>query len=543
MSSLGDLLLGKAAEPSPSPTNEAKTKPREAGDKRGDNLERRRWDDKGLNQPTRRNDINLEDSDEQTGGSQKVFPERIVKNKITKQEIDQDCRSNASSTDDYVRELLDPNDRPRNVWHVIEGPKRSSNDDREAGKREQRTELRRADDRSSTPRQRRRDHDDDDNGDRPKLMSPDDYEAHTNVSPKHHDDQHKAERISRDDTDDMERRETLDEEETAREGRISSSKRHHCREDRHGSTRNERSRHDRYRHRDPDRDKGHRSSRRRRDYSDEDEQEDEDDGQRRRHGSSRSSRHKSGHRRSRSRTDSKRRDRSRSNSQSPITKRNSRTVLVMQLSPRATSRELEDFFSDLGEVRECRLIMDSKTRRHKGIAYIEFEDASSANKALTLNGKKFLGVPMQIQSALLDKNKGDWHHQSSSSTSHHHHHQQQSHHHHSSNHAPSLSSSRSNLPPNSYRIYIGSLHVGITDEMLRTIVEPFGPVLRLELIKDRNTGVSRGYAFVLYANTEDGQEAVRNLDGFELAGKSLRVSKSAEKGEQPQHTQHHSYQH
>lgn len=76
---------------------------------------------------------------------------------------------------------------------------------------------------------------------------------------------------------------------------------------------------------------------------------------------------------------------------------------------------------------------------------------------------------------------------------------------------------------------MGGLHVGITEDMLRTIVEPFGPILRLELIKDRTTGASRGYAFVLFANIEDGQEAVRNLDGFELAGKNLRVSKSTEK--------------
>jgi len=65
--------------------------------------------------------------------------------------------------------------------------------------------------------------------------------------------------------------------------------------------------------------------------------------------------------------------------------------------------------------------------------------------------------------------------------------------------------------------------------MLKTIVEPFGPVLRVEIIKDRTTGLSRGYAFVTYANIEDGQEAVKSLDGFELAGKIMRVSKSTEK--------------
>lgn len=191
----------------------------------------------------------------------------------------------------------------------------------------------------------------------------------------------------------------------------------------------------------------------------------------------------------------------------------------MQLSPRVAERELEEFFSDIGRVREVRLIMDSKTRRHKGIAYIEFDDAASATKALALNGQKFHGAPMQIQSALLDRVRGsDWHSTSSS------------HHHQSSNHTSSShTSSRPLLPPNSYRVYVGGLHVGITEEMLRTIVEPFGALHKIEVIKDRNTGFSRGYAFVTFANIEDGQEAVRNLDGFELAGKNMRVSKSTEK--------------
>lgn len=210
-----------------------------------------------------------------------------------------------------------------------------------------------------------------------------------------------------------------------------------------------------------------------------------------------------------------------------MTKRNSRTILVMQLSPRVVSRDLEEFFEDIGRVKEVRLITDSKTRRHKGIAYIEFESASSATKALSLNGQKFHGAPMLIQSALSEKSRGGDNQHASSSSSHH------TSHHSSSHTSSSIShhtSSRSNLlPPNSYRVYMGALHVGLTEEMLRTIVEPFGLVHRIEVIKDRTTGFSRGYAFVTFANAEDGQEAIRNLDGFELAGKSMRVSKSTEK--------------
>lgn len=49
----------------------------------------------------------------------------------------------------------------------------------------------------------------------------------------------------------------------------------------------------------------------------------------------------------------------------------------MQLSQRIRARDLEEFFSAVGKVRDVRLITCNKTRRFKGIAYIEFRDPES----------------------------------------------------------------------------------------------------------------------------------------------------------------------
>lgn len=57
--------------------------------------------------------------------------------------------------------------------------------------------------------------------------------------------------------------------------------------------------------------------------------------------------------------------------------RDARTVFVMQLSQRVRGRDLEEFFSAVGKVRDVRLITCNKTRRFKGIAYIEFKDPES----------------------------------------------------------------------------------------------------------------------------------------------------------------------
>jgi len=391
----------------------------------------------------------------------KVFPDRIVRNDI------EDVQSNASSTDDYVRELLDPDDRPKNVWHVVEGPKVQPTD----------PEVQESNEPASLV-----------NDTNLAQGSETSNQSLTDLKPGH--------RIGQDEGDldhkiRVEKRSPRSKEE--------SRSRHERSGERASSSRRRRHRHD-SRDYDADSDRERHRHRKRRQYSDDD----EDD------------RHKS-RRRSRSRSKTSSRCHHRSRSQSPITKRNSRTILIMQLSPRVTSRDLEDFFYDIGKVREVRLIMDSKTRRHKGIAYIEFEDAASASRAFSLNGRKFFGAPVVIQSAQLDRNRpsGDWPPSTSQTV----------------NLASSHPSSRSHLPPNCYRVYVGGLHVNLTEDMIKSVFEPFGPIVRLELMKDRITNVSRGYAFITYANIEDGQHAVQALDGLELAGKALRVSKSTDKNE------------
>ena len=59
----------------------------------------------------------------------------------------------------------------------------------------------------------------------------------------------------------------------------------------------------------------------------------------------------------------------------------------MQLSQRVRARDVEDFFSSVGKVRDVKLIVCNKTRRFKGISYVEFKDLESVPLALGLSGK------------------------------------------------------------------------------------------------------------------------------------------------------------
>lgn len=51
--------------------------------------------------------------------------------------------------------------------------------------------------------------------------------------------------------------------------------------------------------------------------------------------------------------------------------------MCMQLSARVTSKELENFFGKIGQVREVKMIADKNSRKSKGIAYVEFFDEKS----------------------------------------------------------------------------------------------------------------------------------------------------------------------
>lgn len=76
--------------------------------------------------------------------------------------------------------------------------------------------------------------------------------------------------------------------------------------------------------------------------------------------------------------------------------RDARTVLVMQLAQRVGPGELKEFFSKVGKVLDVRMIVDNKTRRSKGVAYVEFHDIDSVQLATALSGTRLCGIPILV---------------------------------------------------------------------------------------------------------------------------------------------------
>ncbi|XP_061534773.1 RNA-binding protein 39b isoform X2 [Phycodurus eques] len=182
--------------------------------------------------------------------------------------------------------------------------------------------------------------------------------------------------------------------------------------------------------------------------------------------------------------------------------RDARTVFCMQLAARIRARDLEDFFSAVGKVRDVRMISDRNSRRSKGIAYIEFVESSSVPLAIGLTGQRLLGVPIIVQASQAEKNRA--------------------------------AAAANNLQKGSagpMRLYVGSLHFNITEEMLRGIFEPFGKIEGIQLMMDSETGRSKGYGFISFADAECAKKALEQLNGFELAGRPMKVGHVTERSD------------
>uniref|UniRef100_A0A8D3AFW0 RNA binding motif protein 39b n=1 Tax=Scophthalmus maximus TaxID=52904 RepID=A0A8D3AFW0_SCOMX len=172
--------------------------------------------------------------------------------------------------------------------------------------------------------------------------------------------------------------------------------------------------------------------------------------------------------------------------------RDARTVFCMQLAARIRARDLEDFFSAVGKVRDVRMISDRNSRRSKGIAYIEFVDTSSVPLAIGLTGQRLLGVPIIVQASQAEKNRA--------------------------------AAAANNLQKGSsgpMRLYVGSLHFNITEEMLRGIFEPFGKINLVQYSESAR----------FFADAECAKKALEQLNGFELAGRPMKVGHVTERSD------------
>lgn len=84
------------------------------------------------------------------------------------------------------------------------------------------------------------------------------------------------------------------------------------------------------------------------------------------------------------------------------------------------------------------------------------------------------------------------------------------------------------------KLYVGNLSYQTTEDTLRELFAEAGTVSAVDVIKDRDTGSSKGFAFVTMASSEEGEAAINALNGRSVDGREIRVSVARPREERPQ---------
>jgi RNA recognition motif-containing protein len=79
------------------------------------------------------------------------------------------------------------------------------------------------------------------------------------------------------------------------------------------------------------------------------------------------------------------------------------------------------------------------------------------------------------------------------------------------------------------RIFVANISFTTTEEELERLFEPYGTVDRAQIITDRDTGRSRGFAFVEMPNGSEAQAAIDGLNETSLGGRQLTVNEARER--------------
>lgn len=79
------------------------------------------------------------------------------------------------------------------------------------------------------------------------------------------------------------------------------------------------------------------------------------------------------------------------------------------------------------------------------------------------------------------------------------------------------------------RLFVGNLSFQTTEDSLRSAFEAHGQVTDAKVIVDRETGRSRGFAFLTMGSDTEAQAAIEAMNGFELDGRPLRVNVAEER--------------
>jgi RNA recognition motif-containing protein len=83
------------------------------------------------------------------------------------------------------------------------------------------------------------------------------------------------------------------------------------------------------------------------------------------------------------------------------------------------------------------------------------------------------------------------------------------------------------------KLYVGNLSYNTTEDSLRAAFAEAGTVVAIDMIKDRDTGQMKGFAFVTMGNQEEAENAIKLLNGKSLDQREIKVNIAKPREERP----------
>jgi cold-inducible RNA-binding protein len=84
-----------------------------------------------------------------------------------------------------------------------------------------------------------------------------------------------------------------------------------------------------------------------------------------------------------------------------------------------------------------------------------------------------------------------------------------------------------------YKVFVGGLPFSTTDDELNQLFAAHGKVATANVVRDRETGRSKGFGFVEFENDEEGKAAEKALNGSEVGGRTISVAEARPKEDRP----------
>ncbi|KAL1292493.1 splicing factor U2af large subunit A isoform X1 [Arachis hypogaea] len=207
--------------------------------------------------------------------------------------------------------------------------------------------------------------------------------------------------------------------------------------------------------------------------------------------------------------------------------RHARRVYVGGLPPTANEQSVATFFSQVmakiggNTAGPGDAVVNVYINHDKKFAFVEMRSVEEASNAMALDGIIFEGAPVKV------RRPTDYNPSLAATLG-------------PSQPNPNLNLGAVGLTPGSAggldgpdRIFVGGLPYYFTETQIRELLETFGPLRGFDLVKDRETGNSKGYAFCVYQDLAVTDIACAALNGIKMGDKTLTVRR-ANQGANPQ---------